>query len=262
MTVDAEIGRRGVLARAWALNEASLERTNRERMLEIEVAVDGRPLLRFGCDGVLCATPDRLDGVRVLRRRPDRMAQRRRPDRRAQRRPRPVRPPDRRGARLRPSTSICSAQEHDGVLSCDGRRSVAVPAGARVAYEGRPGPHRAAGRWSFADRLVTSSSCRSAASATATRSHSTSLQVVLEELRIRGLGVIDDAVLPLGPGLTVLTGETGAGKTMVVTALLLLFGNRADSARVRTGPRKRSSTDGSDVAAATTSGSNRRRVGR
>jgi DNA repair protein RecN (Recombination protein N) len=58
---------------------------------------------------------------------------------------------------------------------------------------------------------------------------------MLEELRIRGLGVIDEAVLPLGPGLTVVTGETGAGKTMVVTGLLLLFGGRADSARVRTG---------------------------
>jgi DNA repair protein RecN (Recombination protein N) len=58
---------------------------------------------------------------------------------------------------------------------------------------------------------------------------------VLEELRIRGLGVIDDATLPLGEGLTVVTGETGAGKTMVVTGLLLLFGGRADSAQVRTG---------------------------
>src|SRR3954452_3053703 len=58
---------------------------------------------------------------------------------------------------------------------------------------------------------------------------------MLDELRIRGLGVIDEAVLPLGPGLTVVTGETGAGKTMVVTGLLLLFGGRADPARVRTG---------------------------
>lgn len=58
---------------------------------------------------------------------------------------------------------------------------------------------------------------------------------MLEELHIRGLGVIDDAVLPLGPGLTVVTGETGAGKTMVVTGLLLLFGGRGDSARVRAG---------------------------
>src|SRR5689334_23498188 len=62
-----------------------------------------------------------------------------------------------------------------------------------------------------------------------------SLAAVLEELRIRGLGVIADAVLPLGPGLTVVTGETGAGKTMVVSGLLLLFGGRGDAARVRTG---------------------------
>src|SRR5213079_968764 len=60
-------------------------------------------------------------------------------------------------------------------------------------------------------------------------------RAVLDELRIRGLGVIDEAMLPLGPGLTVVTGETGAGKTMVVTGLLLLFGGRADAARVRTG---------------------------
>ncbi len=58
---------------------------------------------------------------------------------------------------------------------------------------------------------------------------------MLEELRIRNLGVIDDVVLPLGPGLTVVSGETGAGKTMVVTALLLLFGARADAARIRVG---------------------------
>ncbi len=51
-------------------------------------------------------------------------------------------------------------------------------------------------------------------------------------MRIRGLGVIDDAVLELAPGLTVVTGETGAGKTMVVTGLGLLFGGRADSGAV------------------------------
>jgi DNA repair protein RecN (Recombination protein N) len=58
---------------------------------------------------------------------------------------------------------------------------------------------------------------------------------MLEEIRIRGLGVISDAVLELGPGLTVVTGETGAGKTMVVTGLALLFGGRADSSRLRAG---------------------------
>ena len=58
---------------------------------------------------------------------------------------------------------------------------------------------------------------------------------MLEEVRITGLGVIDDAVLELSSGFTALTGETGAGKTMVVTALGLLFGGRADPARVRPG---------------------------
>ncbi len=61
---------------------------------------------------------------------------------------------------------------------------------------------------------------------------------MLEEVRINGLGVIDDAVLELSSGFTVLTGETGAGKTMVVTALALLFGGRADPARVRPGAER------------------------
>jgi DNA repair protein RecN (Recombination protein N) len=59
---------------------------------------------------------------------------------------------------------------------------------------------------------------------------------VLEELRITGLGVIEDTTLPLTSGMNVLTGETGAGKTMVVTGLGLLFGGRADAARVRAEP--------------------------
>ena len=58
---------------------------------------------------------------------------------------------------------------------------------------------------------------------------------MLEEVRISSLGVIDEAVLELSPGFTALTGETGAGKTMVVTALGLLFGGKADPARVRPG---------------------------
>ncbi|WP_031007792.1 DNA repair protein RecN [Streptomyces sp. NRRL F-5727] len=58
---------------------------------------------------------------------------------------------------------------------------------------------------------------------------------VLEEMRIRSLGVIDDAVVELSPGFTAVTGETGAGKTMVVTSLGLLLGGRADPALVRIG---------------------------
>ena len=57
----------------------------------------------------------------------------------------------------------------------------------------------------------------------------------IEELTIRGLGVIEDASLRLADGLTVVTGETGAGKTMLVTALQLLLGARADASLVRSG---------------------------
>ncbi|POX65648.1 DNA repair protein RecN [Microbacterium sp. Ru50] len=58
---------------------------------------------------------------------------------------------------------------------------------------------------------------------------------MIEEMRLRGLGVIAEATLPMGPGFTAITGETGAGKTMVVTGLGLLLGQRADSGAVRAG---------------------------
>ena len=75
------------------------------------------------------------------------------------------------------------------------------------------------------------------------------MRPMLEEVRIQGLGVIDDAVLELSPGFTVVTGETGAGKTMVVTGLGLLFGGRADPARVRPGA-ERAAVEGRLVVAA------------
>ncbi len=58
---------------------------------------------------------------------------------------------------------------------------------------------------------------------------------MIEEIFIRDLGVIGEARLPLGPGFTAITGETGAGKTMVVTALGLLLGERSDSSVLRQG---------------------------
>ena len=61
---------------------------------------------------------------------------------------------------------------------------------------------------------------------------------MLTELRLNSLGVVEDAVLPLGPGLTALTGETGAGKTMIVAGLGLLLGARADASLVRNGQDK------------------------
>jgi len=60
-------------------------------------------------------------------------------------------------------------------------------------------------------------------------------RLVIDELAIKDLGVIAEARLPLGPGFTAITGETGAGKTMVVTALGLLMGARADAGAVRSG---------------------------
>ena len=60
---------------------------------------------------------------------------------------------------------------------------------------------------------------------------------MIEEIVIRDLGVISEARLKLGPGFTALTGETGAGKTMILTALGLLLGERSDSAAVRRGHR-------------------------
>ncbi len=58
MTLDAVARSNGdVIARTWALNEATVEKTTRERILDVVLEVDGRPVSAFGCDGVLCATP-------------------------------------------------------------------------------------------------------------------------------------------------------------------------------------------------------------
>lgn len=65
---------------------------------------------------------------------------------------------------------------------------------------------------------------------------------MLEEISIRGVGVIEEAKLELGPGFTVLTGETGAGKTMVLTALSLVLGGKADASLVRKGRERLSAS--------------------
>jgi NAD+ kinase len=155
-TVDAEVWVGGAIqARAWALNEASLERTNRERMLEISVAVDGRPLLRFGCDGVLCATPTGSTayafsaGGPIVWPNVDALI---------------VVPNAAHALFARPivvaPTSVVDidllSHGHEGMLSCDGRRSVAIGSGSRVRISRGAQPVKIARltQWSFTDRLV------------------------------------------------------------------------------------------------------------
>lgn len=65
---------------------------------------------------------------------------------------------------------------------------------------------------------------------------------MLEEISIRGVGVIEEAKLELGRGFTVLTGETGAGKTMILTALSLVLGGKADASLVRQGRERLSAS--------------------
>jgi NAD+ kinase len=58
MTIDVIARQNGTeIASTWALNEATVEKSARERMIELIIEVDGRPLSRWGCDGVVCATP-------------------------------------------------------------------------------------------------------------------------------------------------------------------------------------------------------------
>jgi NAD+ kinase len=157
VTVDAEVILDGAVAdRAWALNEASLERTNRARMLEIAVAVDDRPLLRFGCDGLLCATPTgstayafstggpivwpNVDALLVV--------------------PNAAHALFARPIVVAPNSVVAVdllSAEHEATLSCDGRRSIVVPAGARVRVRRGALPIKVVrlGTSSFADRLVT-----------------------------------------------------------------------------------------------------------
>ena len=57
MTVEVMVRHNGTTTETWALNEASVEKVARERMIEVVTEIDGRPLSRWACDGVVCATP-------------------------------------------------------------------------------------------------------------------------------------------------------------------------------------------------------------
>ena len=139
----------------WALNEASVEKAARERMLEVVVEVDGRPLSRWGCDGVVCATPTGSTaynfsaggpvvwpGVEALLMVPISAHA-------LFARPLVVAPTRCSRSRCWPSTAC-------GVLWCDGRRMVDLPPGARIEVRRGSTPVRLARlhQAPFTDRLV------------------------------------------------------------------------------------------------------------
>jgi NAD+ kinase len=155
-TLEVVVTRDGVeLARTWALNEASVEKASRERMLEVMVEVDDRPLSRWGCDGVVAATPTGSTAYAFSAGGPVVW-----PDVRALL----VVPISAHALFARPlvvaptSTIAVEVLRHTlgGVLWCDGRRLVELPPGARVEIRNHPDPVHLARLHAapFTDRLV------------------------------------------------------------------------------------------------------------
>jgi NAD+ kinase len=150
VTVDGE-----VTATGWALNEASVEKASRERMIDVVLEIDGRPLTSFGCDGVLCASPTGSTAYAFSAGGPVVW-----PDVEALL----VVPTSAHALFARPlviaPTSTIDvtvlADGPDGLLSCDGRRTVPLPAGARVTVRRGTKPVRLARVHPrpFTDRLV------------------------------------------------------------------------------------------------------------
>ena len=157
LTIDVSVFRDGELVwRTFALNEASVEKAARERMLEVVVEVDGRPLSRWGCDGVVCATPTGSTaynfsaggpvvwpGVSALL----------------------MVPISAHALFARPlvvaptsvlAVEVIAPDEAAGVLWCDGRRSVELPLGARIEVRRGERPVRLVRLHEapFTDRLV------------------------------------------------------------------------------------------------------------
>ncbi len=156
MTLDAVARSNGdVVARTWALNEAAVEKSTRERILEVVLEVDGRPVSAFGCDGVLCATPTgstayafsaggplvwpQVEALLLV--------------------PSNAHALFARPMVISPESEVAIEVDADGppaVLDCDGRRTYPLPPGARVELTRGEMPVRMVrldGR-PFADRLV------------------------------------------------------------------------------------------------------------
>jgi NAD+ kinase len=156
MTIDVSVSLDGrVVADNWALNEASVEKSARDRMLEVIAEVDGRPLSRWGCDGVVCATPTGSTAYAFSAGGPVVW-----PEVAALL----MVPISAHALFARPlvvaPTSVLAvevlADTPGGVLWCDGRRTVELPAGARVEVRRGRQPVRLARlhQRPFTDRLV------------------------------------------------------------------------------------------------------------
>jgi NAD+ kinase len=157
LTIDVTVTTDGnVVARGWALNEASVEKASRERMLELVVEVDGRPLSRWGCDGVVMATPTGSTAYAFSAGGP-------------------VVWPEVEALLLVPisahalfarplvvaptsvlAVEVIAKSEVGGVLWCDGRRTVDLPPGARIEVRRGARPVRLVRlqQAPFTDRLV------------------------------------------------------------------------------------------------------------
>ncbi len=147
---------REVVYESWALNEATVEKASRERMLEVVIEVDGRPLSSFGCDGVVMSTPTgstaysfsaggpvvwpSLDALLLVPLSPHALFGR----------PLVV------GPDSSLAVEVLDRTQGTGVLWCDGRRTRDLPQGARVVVRRSPVPVRLArlNQGPFTDRLV------------------------------------------------------------------------------------------------------------
>lgn len=157
LTVDVAVMVAGeVVATNWALNEASVEKAARERMLEIVVEIDGRPVSRWGCDGVVCATPTGSTaynfsaGGPIVWPQVEALC---------------IVPLSAHALFARPmvvapssviAIEVLAGNQGTGVLWCDGRRSVDLPAGARIEVSRGSRPVRLVRLHAapFTDRLV------------------------------------------------------------------------------------------------------------
>jgi NAD+ kinase len=157
MTLEVKATHGGeVIARSWALNEVTVEKASRERMLEVTLEIDGRPLSTWGCDGVVMATPTGSTAYAFSAGGPVVW-----PDVEAMlvvpisahalfARPLVV------GPRSRLAVEVVADTWGSGVMCCDGSRLVELPPGARVDVCRSDTPVRLARltSWPFADRLV------------------------------------------------------------------------------------------------------------